>query len=63
MPHAEPNKTDKTKLPDIPLTKLSENTKDFLLAYSGTGKTIPETMIEILDSAAAAAGFPTKQPA
>lgn len=44
-------------LPEIPLDELSATTKDFLLAYSATGKSVPEVIIGVLDRAAAKAGF------
>ena len=62
MPHAEPQNKTKLELPGIALSELPEGTKDYVMAISGTGKTIPETMKEILNAAAAAAGF-TPQPA
>ena len=45
------------KLPDIALSDLPESTKDFLIAYSATGKTVPEAIKETLNHAAQAAGF------
>jgi hypothetical protein len=45
------------KLPDIALSDLPESTKDFLIAYSATGKTVPEAIKETLNQAASAAGF------
>jgi hypothetical protein len=39
-------------LPEIPLNELSPMTKDFLLAHSSAGKSVPEVIIEVLDAAA-----------
>lgn len=48
-------------LPEIPLDELSSETKDFLIAHSAGGKSVPEVIIGLLDRAAALAGFePTK---
>jgi hypothetical protein len=44
-------------LPEIPLAELSATTKDFLLAHSAGGKSVPEVIIGVLDRAASAAGF------
>ena len=41
-------------LPIIPLSELPEKTKDFILAYSGTGKTVQQSIREILTTAAKA---------
>jgi uracil phosphoribosyltransferase len=45
------------KLPDIALSDLPESTKDFIIAYSATGKTVTEVIREVLDHAAEQAGF------
>jgi len=59
-----PATTSDLKLPDIALSDLPESTKDFLISYSATGKTIPDVIREILDNAAANAGFsPAANPA
>jgi hypothetical protein len=39
-------------LPTIPLSELPEKTKDFILAYSATGKTVQQSIREILTRAA-----------
>lgn len=45
------------KLPDIALSDLPESTKDFIIAYSATGKSVTESIREILTTAAIAGGF------
>jgi hypothetical protein len=45
------------KLPDIALSELPEATKDFLIACSATGKSVPEVILEVLDEAATRHGF------
>lgn len=50
------------KLPDIPLSALPERTKDFLLASSGGAKPISGVVADVLNAAAAAAGFQPQQP-
>lgn len=45
------------KLPDIALSDLPESTKDFIIAYSATGKSVTESIREILTGAAIAGGF------
>lgn len=42
---------------DLPLSEIPERTKDFLLAVSATGKSPVEAIQEVLDEAAAKAGF------
>lgn len=49
-----------SKLPDVPLSELSEGTKDFLIAHSLTGKPVTDVIRDVLSQAAAAAGFPTE---
>ena len=44
---------------EIPLSEMSETTKDFLLAASAAGKSVTEVIAEQLDRAASAAGFST----
>jgi hypothetical protein len=51
---------EKLKLPEIALSDLPESTKDFLIAYAASGKTITEAIREILDRAAINAGFQTE---
>jgi hypothetical protein len=41
-------------LPTIPLSALPEKTKDYIIAYSATGKTVQESIREILTAAAKA---------
>lgn len=41
-------------LPQIALSELPEQTKDFILAYSATGLTVQQTIREILTAAAKA---------
>lgn len=48
------------KLPDIALSDLPESTKDFIIAYSATGKSVTESIREILTGAAIAGGFAPK---
>ena len=48
------------RLPDIPLDALPERTKDFLLAASAAGKAVPAIVVDVLNHAAAAAGFTTQ---
>lgn len=43
-------------LPEIPLDDLSETTKDFLLAHSAAGKSVPDVIIGVLDEAAEKSG-------
>ncbi len=43
-------------LPEIPLDELSETTKDFLLAHSSGGKSVPDVIIGVLDKAAEESG-------
>ena len=43
-------------LPEIPLNELSETTKDFLLAHSSSGKSVPAVIVELLDAAAEKSG-------
>jgi hypothetical protein len=45
------------RLPDIPLSKLPERTKDFIIAASCSGTPIMEVMVEALNHAATDAGF------
>lgn len=45
------------RLPDIALSDLPESTKDFLIAFSATGKPVTEVLRDVLNAAAAAAGF------
>ena len=52
-----PATTAPSSLPEIALSELPEATKDFLIAHSSAGKSVPEVMIDILDAAAARAGF------
>ncbi len=54
---SEPNEL---KLPDIALSDLPESTKDFIIAYSATGKSVTESIREILTGAAIAGGFSPK---
>ncbi|MEO5712596.1 MAG: hypothetical protein ABIT37_03835 [Luteolibacter sp.] len=51
-----------TNLPDIALSEIPETTKDFLLAHSASGKSIPEVILDVLDRAATDAGFPNHGP-
>jgi hypothetical protein len=55
--------TNELKLPDIALSDLPESTKDFLISYSAKGKTVTESIREILNNAAKTAGFPTTKNA
>lgn len=48
------------KLPDIALSDLPESTKDFIIAYSATGKSVTESIREILTEAAISGGFSPK---
>lgn len=57
QPDPKPNDL---KLPDIALSDLSESTKDFILAYSATGKSVTDAIREILTGAAISAGFKPK---
>lgn len=50
------------RLPDIPLSDLSERTKDFIIAASGRGRPVTDVMVEALNHAAAEAGFISKSP-
>ena len=56
-----PETSPEVKLPDILLSALPERTKDFLLATSGT-KSISGVVADVLNAAAAAAGFQPDQP-
>lgn len=54
---ANVTKTDELKLPDIALSDLPESTKDYIIAYSATGKSVTDAIKDTLNQAAAAAGF------
>lgn len=45
------------RLPDIALRDLPERTKDFLLAHSAAGKPVSTVVVDVLNQAAADAGF------
>lgn len=45
------------RLPDIPLSRLPERTKDFIIAASCTGKPVTDVVVDALSSAAVKAGF------
>lgn len=57
--NANPERSDanELKLPDIALSELPESTKDFIIAYSATGKSVTEAIKDTLNQAAASAGF------
>jgi len=54
------SESNELKLPDIALSDLPESTKDFIIAYSATGKSVTESIREILTGAAIAGGFSPK---
>ena len=45
---------EKSTLPQIALSELPEQTKDYIIAYSATGLTVQQTIREILTAAAKA---------
>lgn len=45
------------RLPDIPLSKLPERTKDFIIAASCSGTPIMDVLVGALNTAASDAGF------
>ena len=45
---------ERSTLPQIPLSELPEQTKDFIIAYSATGLTVQQSTPEILTAAAKA---------
>lgn len=49
----------KSRLPDVALSDLPEKTKDFLIAHSAGGKSVPEIITAILNQAAEEAIFHT----
>ena len=58
--HSPDREAGELKLPDIALSDLPESTKDFIIAYSATGKSVTESISEILTAAATAGGFAPK---
>lgn len=44
-------------VPEIRLEDLSEPAKDFLIAHSATGKSVPQVIADVLSYAAYRAGF------
>lgn len=58
-----PLPADRTPALDLPLSEIPERTKDFLLALAATGKPVTAAIVETLEQAADAAGFPPQRAA